>query len=59
MTRRTARQTSSGAVQETDCGQRYGRQRMQARKPAASAEAASGNELTFCASGCAPQPGRQ
>jgi hypothetical protein len=55
----TARHTSSGAPDAIGPATRYGRQRRQARNPAASALAASSNVWTFSASGFAPQPGRQ
>ena len=55
----TARQTSSGVSSATVPATRYGRQRRQARYPAASAAAGSSKVLTFSASGLAPQPGRQ
>ena len=56
---RTARQTSSGPLHASDRGDRYGRQRMHARYPAASAAAANGNLVTFSGRGLAGHSGLQ
>lgn len=53
-----ARHTSSGVSAAMGPATRYGRQRRQARNPAASA-AASSYVRVFFASGFAPHPGRQ
>ena len=55
----TASHTMSGAFDPTGQATRYGRQRWQARNPAASAAAARPKVTVFAASGGAPHPGRQ
>jgi hypothetical protein len=54
-----ARQTSSGPVVTSGVDERYGRQRRQARNPAASAAAADWYGRTLLGSGLALHSGRQ